>query len=141
MAWWATDGSGLPPTFAPFPGFEPFPFYRGYSADFFDGKHFVMKGGSARTAAMHAAAELSQLVSAALSIHVRGISLRKPTFVRRRIFDQLRRSQRSLHACPRHHPNTTYEFAADVRAGLTKPGQKELPRNICMTKWVRRCSR
>ena len=37
--------------FAPFPGFQPFPFYRGYSADFFDGKHFVMKGGSARTAA------------------------------------------------------------------------------------------
>jgi ergothioneine biosynthesis protein EgtB len=36
--------------FAPFPGFEPFPFYRGYSADFFDGKHFVLKGGSARTA-------------------------------------------------------------------------------------------
>ncbi len=37
--------------FTPFSGFEPFPFYRGYSADFFDGKHFVMKGGSARTAA------------------------------------------------------------------------------------------
>ena len=37
--------------FGPFPGFEPFPFYRGYSADFFDGKHFVMKGGSSRTAA------------------------------------------------------------------------------------------
>ena len=37
--------------FAPFPGFEPFPFYRGYSADFFDGKHLVMKGGSPRTAA------------------------------------------------------------------------------------------
>jgi ergothioneine biosynthesis protein EgtB len=37
--------------FAPFPGFEPFPFYRGYSADFFDAKHFVMKGGSPRTAA------------------------------------------------------------------------------------------
>ena len=37
--------------FAPFPGFEPFAFYRGYSADFFDGKHFVMKGGSTRTAA------------------------------------------------------------------------------------------
>jgi gamma-glutamyl hercynylcysteine S-oxide synthase len=36
--------------FAPFPGFEPFSFYRGYSADFFDGKHFVMKGGSSRTA-------------------------------------------------------------------------------------------
>jgi iron(II)-dependent oxidoreductase len=37
--------------FGPFAGFEPFPFYRGYSADFFDGKHFVMKGGSSRTAA------------------------------------------------------------------------------------------
>jgi len=37
--------------FARFPGFEPFPFYRGYSADFFDGKHFVLKGGSSRTAA------------------------------------------------------------------------------------------
>jgi len=37
--------------FSPFPGFEAFPFYRGYSADFFDNKHFVMKGGSARTAA------------------------------------------------------------------------------------------
>jgi ergothioneine biosynthesis protein EgtB len=36
--------------FEPFPEFEPFPFYRGYSADFFDGKHFVLKGGSARTA-------------------------------------------------------------------------------------------
>jgi iron(II)-dependent oxidoreductase len=37
--------------FAPFPGFAPFPFYPGYSADFFDGHHFVMKGGSSRTAA------------------------------------------------------------------------------------------
>ncbi|TAN21464.1 MAG: ergothioneine biosynthesis protein EgtB [Acidobacteria bacterium] len=37
--------------FAPFPGFSAFDFYPGYSANFFDGKHFVMKGGSARTAA------------------------------------------------------------------------------------------
>jgi len=37
--------------FAPFAGFEPFPFYPGYSANFFDGQHFVMKGGSPRTAA------------------------------------------------------------------------------------------
>ncbi|HUA01620.1 MAG TPA: SUMF1/EgtB/PvdO family nonheme iron enzyme [Candidatus Aquilonibacter sp.] len=35
--------------FEPFHGFERFSFYPGYSADFFDGKHFVMKGGSART--------------------------------------------------------------------------------------------
>ena len=37
--------------FGPFAGFRPFSFYPGYSADFFDGKHYVMKGGSARTAA------------------------------------------------------------------------------------------
>jgi gamma-glutamyl hercynylcysteine S-oxide synthase len=35
--------------FAPFPGFEPFCFYPGYSANFFDGQHLVMKGGSPRT--------------------------------------------------------------------------------------------
>ena len=37
--------------FAPFAGFTPMPFYPGYSANFFDGKHYVMKGGSPRTAA------------------------------------------------------------------------------------------
>jgi len=37
--------------FAPFPGFQPHESYPGYSANFFDGEHFVMKGGSPRTAA------------------------------------------------------------------------------------------
>ena len=36
--------------FAPLPGFAAMPFYPGYSANFFDGKHYVMKGGSPRTA-------------------------------------------------------------------------------------------
>jgi ergothioneine biosynthesis protein EgtB len=36
--------------FAPFDGFEAFSFYPGYSAAFFDGRHYVMKGGSFRTA-------------------------------------------------------------------------------------------
>src|ERR1041385_3699027 len=36
--------------FTPFPGFVPFPFYPGYSANFFDNKHFVLKGASSRTA-------------------------------------------------------------------------------------------
>jgi len=36
--------------FAPFPGFRAHPAYPGYSANFFDGKHFVLKGGSTRTA-------------------------------------------------------------------------------------------
>ena len=37
--------------FAPFQGFEPFPFYTNYSAPFFDGQHYVLKGASPRTAA------------------------------------------------------------------------------------------
>jgi formylglycine-generating enzyme required for sulfatase activity len=37
--------------FAPLPGFTPMAFYPTYSANFFDGKHYVMKGGSQRTAA------------------------------------------------------------------------------------------
>lgn len=35
--------------FGPLPGFKRSSFYPGYSANFFDGKHFVMKGGSSRT--------------------------------------------------------------------------------------------
>ncbi|HKB70616.1 MAG TPA: SUMF1/EgtB/PvdO family nonheme iron enzyme, partial [Thermoanaerobaculia bacterium] len=31
------------------PGFEPGPLYPVYSSDFFDGAHFVMKGGSPAT--------------------------------------------------------------------------------------------
>lgn len=37
--------------FGPFEGFEPFAFYPGYSKNFFDEEHYVMKGGSPRTAA------------------------------------------------------------------------------------------
>jgi len=37
--------------FAPFPGFEPTASYPQYSADFFDGGHYVMKGASPATAA------------------------------------------------------------------------------------------
>jgi formylglycine-generating enzyme required for sulfatase activity len=36
--------------FVPFPGFEPMASYPVYSTDFFDGKHWVMKGGSFATA-------------------------------------------------------------------------------------------
>lgn len=35
--------------FAGFPGFRPMPTYPQYSADFFDGQHFVMKGASPAT--------------------------------------------------------------------------------------------
>ena len=36
--------------FAPFPGFRPLASYPEYSADFFDGQHYVMKGASPATA-------------------------------------------------------------------------------------------
>jgi gamma-glutamyl hercynylcysteine S-oxide synthase len=36
--------------FAPFAGFQPFPFYPGYSKNFFDEEHYVLKGASPRTA-------------------------------------------------------------------------------------------
>jgi iron(II)-dependent oxidoreductase len=36
--------------FGPFPGFEPMTSYPEYSADFFDGQHYVMKGASPATA-------------------------------------------------------------------------------------------
>ena len=36
--------------FAPFAGFAAMPSYPEYSADFFDGEHFVMKGASTATA-------------------------------------------------------------------------------------------
>jgi ergothioneine biosynthesis protein EgtB len=36
--------------FAPFSGFRRMDCYPGYSANFFDGQHFVLKGGSVRTA-------------------------------------------------------------------------------------------
>jgi formylglycine-generating enzyme required for sulfatase activity len=35
--------------FEPFPGFTPLPSYPEYSADFFDGQHYVMKGASPAT--------------------------------------------------------------------------------------------
>jgi formylglycine-generating enzyme required for sulfatase activity len=43
---WEWTGS----VFAPFPGFSALPSYPEYSADFFDGEHFVMKGASSATA-------------------------------------------------------------------------------------------
>ena len=38
--------------FRPFTGFQPFSFYPGYSANFFDDDHFVLKGASPRTDAV-----------------------------------------------------------------------------------------
>ena len=43
---WEWTGS----VFAPFPGFSALPSYPEYSADFFDGEHFVIKGASSATA-------------------------------------------------------------------------------------------
>ncbi|HEY4433323.1 MAG TPA: SUMF1/EgtB/PvdO family nonheme iron enzyme, partial [Candidatus Cybelea sp.] len=54
-AWGVADliGNGWEWTatpFGPLPGFEPMASYPQYSADFFDGRHYVMKGASPVTA-------------------------------------------------------------------------------------------
>ncbi|MEJ0004518.1 MAG: SUMF1/EgtB/PvdO family nonheme iron enzyme [Pararobbsia sp.] len=47
---WGNGWEWTDTVFAPLPGFEAFECYPGYSANFFDGQHYVLKGGSARTA-------------------------------------------------------------------------------------------
>ena len=59
--------------FGPFPGFAPMASYPEYSADFFDGQHFVMKGASPATATRARAPQLPQLVPAQLPVRVRDV--------------------------------------------------------------------
>ncbi|WP_147432165.1 SUMF1/EgtB/PvdO family nonheme iron enzyme [Pararobbsia silviterrae] len=47
---WGNGWEWTRTTFGPLPGFEAFECYPGYSANFFDGEHYVLKGGSMRTA-------------------------------------------------------------------------------------------
>ena len=47
---WGNGWEWTDTVFAPLPGFEAFECYPGYSANFFDGQHYVLKGGSTRTA-------------------------------------------------------------------------------------------
>ena len=63
--------------FAPFPGFQPFSFYEGYSKNFFDGRHFVLKGGSPRTERCMLRGSFPQLVPAPLSERLCRIPLRE----------------------------------------------------------------
>ena len=62
--------------FGPFPGFEPMASYPQYSADFFDGKHYVMKGASPVTARELDPPFVPQLVLRRLSVHVRKVPVR-----------------------------------------------------------------
>ena len=101
--------------FAPFRGFVPFPFYRGYSADFFDGKHFVMKGGSARTAASMLRPTFRNWFQAHYQYVYAGF---------RCVNIRPRSEVMLVHAIP---TDAAYEFATEVRAGLTRSDQKELP--------------
>ncbi len=74
--WWETGGSGRGHRFAPFEGFEPFPFYPGYSANFFDGQTLRNEGRIGEHGRLHAAPIVSQLVPATLSIRLRELPLR-----------------------------------------------------------------
>jgi formylglycine-generating enzyme required for sulfatase activity len=55
--------------FGPFPAFRPMASYPEYSADFFDGQHYVMKGPPRRREELEPA-KLSQLVPAELSVRI-----------------------------------------------------------------------
>jgi L-histidine Nalpha-methyltransferase len=70
---------------------------------------------------MHAAAYVSQLVPGALPIRLCGLPLCKSLIVK---IDEQRTSEMLVHAIT---ANAAYEFAAEVRSGLTRLGQKELP--------------
>ena len=92
--------------FAPFPGFQPFPFYSNYSQPFFDGQHYVLKGASPLTA---------------------------ECFLRPSFRNWFRPSYPYVYATFRLVSRLMFasaletQFARDVRAGLTQPEQKTLP--------------
>jgi len=70
---------------------------------------------------MHAAAVVPQLVPAALSLCVRDIPLRRGLVTRAQAWEPFMLTYQTL---PARHVS---EFAAAVREGLLKPGQRELP--------------
>ena len=95
--------------FGPFAGFAPMASYPEYSADFFDGQHYVMKGASPATARGAGAPQLPQLVPAATTRTSTRSSGRRgserPTRLRRQ-------------PCQNLVDQLTLEFAADVRRDL-----------------------
>jgi len=125
----ATAGNGRARNSNHFPDSRRCRFYPGYSANFFDGKHYVMKGGSPRTAACMLRRSFRNWFQPHYPYVLRNVPLR--------------RGLNPSNPGPREPLMLTYqtlpvrhvsEFAAAVREGLLKPGQRELPPNICMTR-------
>ena len=92
--------------FAPFPGFEPFPFYANYSAPFFDGQHYVLKGASPRTAACFLRPSFRNWFRPAYPYIYATFRMVEALMFARAPFS---------------------EFAREVRQGLTRTDQKTLP--------------
>ncbi len=107
--------------FAPFPGFQPFSFYPGYSANFFDGKHFVMKGGSPRTAACM----LRRSFRNWFQPHYPYVYATFRCVEALTQHDDTNRGDIMATAVIAQHSRP--DLAGDVRAGLCRRGQKELP--------------
>ena len=104
--------------FSPLKGFSAFPFYRGYSADFFDGKTLRDQRRFGAHSRQHASSIVSQLVPTALPVCLCGVPVRTGTV----------KTEGGMLTYPiAPTKSKSNDFAADVRAGLEMRGQKELP--------------
>ena len=102
--------------FAPFDGFTPLPSYPEYSADFFDGDHFVMKGASPVTARGLIRPGFRNWFRPRYSVHLRGVPVRE---------DRRRQSA----------------FASELAARARARTGGRFRRSISTTSSGRRCSR
>ncbi|MGA8619665.1 MAG: SUMF1/EgtB/PvdO family nonheme iron enzyme [Candidatus Sulfotelmatobacter sp.] len=120
-------------TFASFPGFEPFPFYPGYSANFFDGKHFVMKGGSARTAACMLRRTFRNWFQAHYQYIYTGFRCVSRPLVQRSIFKLEDRHKELSHARPRHYRQRQLR----IRSRCARRSDHARPERIAVQIFVR----
>ena len=93
--------------FGPFDGFAPMASYPEYSADFFDGQHYVMKGASPATARELVRRSFRNWFRAELSVHVREVQNSVNAMQSLASPDNATATRRS-----------PIEFAADVRRDL-----------------------
>ena len=128
--------------FAPFDGFRPMASYPEYSADFFDGQHFVMKGASPATAA-RAACDRASATGSARTIRT---SMRPSAACGRRVADE-RTSSAGRFVGPQCGRRTRRRTSTTSGSRSPRPSaftcsctRGSCRRGSCTTRWARRCS-